>query len=59
MYGQALGGAGVASTGAILLPNTGGNVLLTALSIAFMTIGGVVLLSTVARAVAKHSFRAN
>jgi hypothetical protein len=58
MYGQILGASTVAGTGAILLPDTGGNVLLTALSIAAMTIGGAVLLSTVARAVAKKAFRA-
>lgn len=58
MYGQILGASTVAGVGGILLPDTGSNMLLTVLSITAIAVGGAVLLSTVARAVAKKSFRA-
>jgi|HubBroStandDraft_4_1064222.scaffolds.fasta_scaffold1046459_1 hypothetical protein len=58
MYGQILGASTVVGAGGILLPDTGGNVLLTVLSITAIAVGGAVLLSTAARAIAKKGFRA-
>jgi|GEM_PF-1811629 len=52
MYGQVLGssttavtGAASTATGLAILPNTGGNVLVSLLSLATIALGGVVLAS--------------
>jgi hypothetical protein len=59
MYGG-LGGGGAASlaSGAIVLPNTGGNTVLTVVAIASMSVGGAILLSTLARFVSKKAHKA-
>jgi hypothetical protein len=58
MYGKVLGASTVVGTGAIALPNTGGNVALTIAAITTITVGGAILLSTVVRAVAKKAYKA-
>jgi hypothetical protein len=58
MYGQVLGASTVVGTGAILLPNTGGNTLLTVAALASITVGCAVLLSTVVRLIAKKAYKA-
>jgi hypothetical protein len=57
MYGH-VKGASIGGSGAILLPNTGGNVPLTILAITAIVVGSVVLVSTIARAVVKKSYEA-
>lgn len=49
-------GAGAIAGGAILLPNTGGNTILTIVSIASIVIGSAIVLSTVVRFVAKKAY---
>ena len=49
-------GAGAIITGGIVLPNTGGNSILTFAAIASIVIGSAILLSTVARLVAKKMY---
>lgn len=48
-------GAGPVVSGAVLLPNTGGNTILTFAAIASIVIGSAILLSTFARFVAKRA----
>ena len=43
-------------SGCILLPNTGGNTVLTGVAIAGITIGAAILVSTLVRLVAKKAF---
>lgn len=52
------GGKGAAAiiTGGIVLPNTGGNTVLTFAAIASIVIGSAILLSTIARVVAKKAY---
>ena len=58
MYGQVLGASTVAGAGAMVLPFTGGNTLLTVVALVSMTVGGAVLLSTAVRYVAKKAYKA-
>jgi hypothetical protein len=58
MYGRVLGASATTGTGALLLPNTGGNVALTIAAITTMTVGGAILLSTVVRVVAQKAYKA-
>jgi len=58
MYGKVLGASTVAGGGALILPNTGGNTLLTVVSIVSITVGGVILLSTAVRFGAKKVYKA-
>jgi hypothetical protein len=59
MYGgKVLGATTVAGGGAVILPNTGGNTLLTVVSIISITIGSVILLSTLVRFAAKKAYKA-
>jgi hypothetical protein len=51
-------GAGAVATGGIVLPNTGGNTILTVAAIASIVIGSAILLSTVVRYVAKKAYSA-
>jgi len=54
-----MGGGPVATgTGAILLPNTGGNVLLTIVAITAITVGVAIMISTLVRFVAKRAYQA-
>lgn len=43
-------------SGGILLPNTGGNTILTIVAIAGIVLGSAILLSTVVRFVAKKAY---
>lgn len=54
MYGKGAGCSVV--SGCVLLPNTGGNPILTIVAIAGITVGSAILLSTFARFVAKKAF---
>lgn len=58
MYEGGKGGGGAAGIvgGSIVLPNTGGNVILTIVSIASIVIGSAIVLSTIARLVAKKAY---
>ncbi len=49
-------GAGAIVTGGIVLPNTGGNAILTFAAIASIVIGSAILLSTLVRFVAKKAY---
>ncbi len=60
MYGGKGGGVGICSnygSGAIVLPNTGGNHLLMITSIVSIVVGGAILLSSFARIAAKRAYR--
>lgn len=52
MYGRGEGPIPVVG-GAVLLPNTGGNTILTVVAVAAIVIGSAIMLSTIARTVAK------
>lgn len=54
MYGGK--GAGSLAGGTILLPNTGGNTILTVIALTGMVIGGAIVLTAVARLVAKKAY---
>jgi hypothetical protein len=58
MYGQVLGASTVVGTGAILLPNTGGNVPLTVAAITTIVVGSAILLTSLVRIIAKKAFKA-
>ena len=51
-------GTSTTAAGVAVLPNTGGNSLLTILAVTSMVIGAAIVLSTVARLVAKRRFNA-
>jgi hypothetical protein len=53
-------GAGPIATGsgAILLPNTGGNSLLTIVAITAIIVGSAIMISTVVRFMAKRAYKA-
>lgn len=53
MYGKGAGCSVV--SGCVLLPNTGGNTVLTIVAIAGITIGSAILVSTLVRFVAKKA----
>ena len=55
MY-QGVKGATAVVTGGIVLPNTGGNTILTFAAIASIAIGSAILLSTLVRFVAKRAY---
>lgn len=58
MYEGGKGGGGAAGIvgGSLVLPNTGGNVILTIVSIVSIVIGSAILVSTVARYMAKKAY---
>ncbi len=58
--GRGAGFVPVASTsaGVLILPNTGGSIALTVLSILLIAVGGLVIVSTAARFLAKKMFKA-
>lgn len=58
MYGKVLGASTATGVGAVVLPNTGGNTMLTVAAIVSMTIGGAILLSVFARFVMKRAYKA-
>lgn len=58
MYGHGSGPATSVVGGAALLPNTGGNTILTVIAITAIAVGAAVMLSSVARVVAKKAFKA-
>lgn len=60
MYEGGKGGGGAAGIvgGAIVLPNTGGNIILLVVSIASIAIGSAIVLSTIARLLAKRAYKA-
>ncbi|HET6924857.1 MAG TPA: hypothetical protein VFH39_03450 [Candidatus Saccharimonadales bacterium] len=58
MYHKVLGAVAPTGLGAVVLPNTGGNVALTVAAVTSLAIGGAILLSTVIRAVANRAYKA-
>lgn len=58
MYGKILGASTVTGTGAILLPDTSGNIALTIAAITTIVVGSAILLSTVVRVIAKRAYKA-
>lgn len=60
MYEGGKGGGGLASIagGAVILPNTGGNVILQIVAITSIVVGSAIVLSTLVRLVAKRAYRA-
>lgn len=59
MYTPGMGGgcAGV-TCGAVVLPNTGGNVILQVVALTSIVVGSAIVLSTVARMVTKRAYKA-
>jgi LPXTG-motif cell wall-anchored protein len=49
-------GGGMLVTGGVVLPNTGGNTILTIAAISSIVIGSAILLSTFVRLVAKKAY---
>ncbi len=58
MYGGLGGGGGVASIagGAIILPNTGGHIILTIVAFTSIAVGAAILLTVIGRYVAKKVY---
>jgi hypothetical protein len=57
MYGgKGAGGAASIAGGAIVLPNTGGHVILMIVALTSITVGAVILLSILARWIAKKTY---
>jgi hypothetical protein len=56
MYGGKGGGAASLTGGAILLPNTGGHIVLTIVALTSITIGSLILISVFGRYVAKRIY---
>lgn len=48
-------GAGAVVTGGVVLPNTGGNEILTVIAITSIVVGAIILLSTIARLVVSRT----
>lgn len=57
MYGRGAGPI-AGSAGIAMLPNTGGNELLLVVSVLSIVVGSVILLTTIARSVAKKALSA-
>lgn len=57
MYNSVLG-VSTAGAGALILPNTGGNNMLTIAAIASISVGAVILVTSFARFVAKKAYKA-
>lgn len=56
MYEGGLGaGATTTAAGVLVLPNTGGRTWLTVVAITSIVVGAVILLSSAARLIAKHT----
>lgn len=49
-------GAGAIAGGAVLLPNTGGNIILTIASVASIVIGSAIVISAVVRLMMKKAY---
>lgn len=60
MYQAGLGGGGAAGVvgGAIILPNTSGNKFLLIVAISSIFIGLTIVVSTIARLIAKRAYKA-
>lgn len=54
--GEVLGAASVVAS-AIVLPNTGGNKLMTVSALLALVAGGAVVLTSIARVIAKRSYK--
>lgn len=54
--GQILSAVAPGLGGGVLLPNTGGNTLLTVVAITSIIVGAAIVLSTIARLVAKRAY---
>ena len=57
MYGNVLG-CTTTTAGCLILPNTGGNSALQVVAITSITVGAVILLSSVVRSIAKKAYKA-
>lgn len=58
MYGHVLGASTATVAGAVVLPNTGGNPLLTVAAVVSIAVGCAVLLSVGAHIVLKKAYKA-
>ncbi len=60
MYEGGKGGGGLASVagGTVLLPNTGGNVILQIVALTAIVVGSAIVASTLVRFVAKRAYKA-
>lgn len=56
MYGGKGGGAASIAGGAIVLPNTGGHIILTIVALTSIAVGAAILLSIFGRWVAKKAY---
>lgn len=57
MYSPGLGGGGLTAAGIAILPNTGGNVLFFIISLLSIAIGSLIILSTIARLIARKIYK--
>jgi len=58
MYTPGKGGGASVAGGTILLPNTGGNVILQIVAVTAIVVGSIILLSTLIRVIAKRAYKA-
>lgn len=59
MYTPGMGGGGTSvASGAILLPNTGGNVVLQVVALTAIVVGTTIVVSTLIRMAAKRAYKA-
>ena len=58
MYESKIGGGTAAVSGGLLLPNTGGNTLLTIVAWTSIVAGATIVVSTLLRAVAAKAYKA-
>ena len=60
MYTPGMGGGGAVSVtgGAVLLPNTGGSVILQIVAFTAIVVGSAIVASTLVRMVAKRAYKA-
>ena len=59
MYTPGMGGGGASVvSGAVVLPNTGGNVVLQVVALTAIVVGSAIVLSTLVRMVAKRAYKA-
>ena len=58
MYVDAGKGAGPAAVGGVILPNTGGNTILTILALTAIVVGTAIVVSSIVRLAAAKAYKA-
>ncbi len=53
-----IGGGGVTTAGIVILPNTGGSVALSIVAVTSIVIGSLIIVTTIARMIAKKAYKA-